>query len=114
MLAAHVAPFGFPSGADEMRFRLVAPFEPKSSQWASLPWRNLYDRSGRIYSVTTRAHRGESEPAWDPRRLHTLEARMEGTVALSAIDADPASGSALYEYQNPASRIFTVYCNTGI
>ncbi len=64
MLAAHVAPFGHPPGVDPARFRLVAPFEPLALKWASLPWRNLYDRTEQTYSITTTsslAERGEPD-----------------------------------------------------
>ena len=71
MLVAHVAPFGLPSGADPARFRLVAPYEPIASQWPSLPWCNLYDATGQIYTTTTRPFLGErGEP--EEVRVQTL------------------------------------------
>ena len=71
MLAAHVAPFGQPPGVDPARFRLVAPFEPLASKWITLPWRNLYDRTERTYSITTTSSLGErGEP--DEVRVQAL------------------------------------------
>ena len=71
MLAAHVAPFGQPPGVDPARFRLVAPFEPRASKWITLPWRNLYDRTERTYSITTTSSLGErGEP--DEVRVQAL------------------------------------------
>ncbi len=42
-LAAHVRPFGHPTGADPERFQLVAPYESDPRRWQQLPWVNRYD-----------------------------------------------------------------------
>lgn len=67
MLVAHVASFGHPLGAEPARFRLVAPFEPLASQWPSLPWRNLYDPNGPVYTTSTSSFLGERGEADDVR-----------------------------------------------
>jgi len=47
-------------------------------------------------------------PAWSGRTA------PKGTVALSAIDVDPADGSALDECLDPASHVFTEHFSTSI
>ncbi|HVR87941.1 MAG TPA: hypothetical protein VHG53_00155 [Candidatus Limnocylindria bacterium] len=51
VLAAHVGPFGHPTGVEPERFQLVAPFEKDPAKWLGLEWIDRY--SGRQYQVTT-------------------------------------------------------------
>ena len=36
LLAAHIAPFGHPRGADPARFQLIAPFTTDASRWTKM------------------------------------------------------------------------------
>ena len=51
ILSAHVAPFGFPPGADPERFHIVAPYNSDPRQWKKLRWVDIYSR--RPYQVNT-------------------------------------------------------------
>ena len=51
LLVAHVAPGGYPIGADPKRFALVAPYDPDPRRWQLLPWRNVYDPAGSTYRL---------------------------------------------------------------
>ena len=71
MLAAHVARSDTRRVSIQSRFRLVAPFEPLASKWGDLPWRNLYDRTGQVYSHHDEISLGErGEP--DEVRVQSL------------------------------------------
>ncbi len=56
LLAAHVARFGHPDGADPARFQLFAPYEADPRQWERLPWVDRY--SGERYRISTTAQTG--------------------------------------------------------
>lgn len=56
MLVAHIAPYGYPSGVDPARFRLVAPYSADRGQWLRLPWRNFYDPDSQVYRLSTAPH----------------------------------------------------------
>jgi hypothetical protein len=51
LLAAHVAPLGFPSGTDPSRFLLIAPFESDPALWRKLTWSDVH--SERPFAITT-------------------------------------------------------------
>ncbi len=53
LLVAILDPFGYPPGADPARFRLIGPYTDNPEEWATLPWRNLYDPDGPTYRITT-------------------------------------------------------------
>jgi hypothetical protein len=53
LLTAFVAPLGHPSGVNEKRFHLVAPYEADPRKWTKLSWFNLYDVTGQRYQFTT-------------------------------------------------------------
>jgi hypothetical protein len=53
LLTAYVRHFGHPEGADPSRFHLVAPFESDPRKWGKLPWTNLYDETGKGYTLHT-------------------------------------------------------------
>ena len=55
-LAAHLAPFGAPSGRDPERFQLVAPYERDASRWLDCHWIDRY--TGREYAIVTEGHAG--------------------------------------------------------
>ena len=56
LLAAHIAPFGFPVGADLKRFLLTAPYEKDPKRWMKLPWVDVYSRA-RFDITTDSSHR---------------------------------------------------------
>jgi hypothetical protein len=53
LMVPTIDPFGYPPGADPTRFRLVAPYNDNPDTWANLDWRNIYDRDGPGYRITT-------------------------------------------------------------
>lgn len=53
LLVATIDPFGYPTGIDPLRFRLIAPYTDNPDTWTDLGWRNLYDPSGPSYRITT-------------------------------------------------------------
>ena len=64
MLAAQVAPFGYPIDADPTRFRLIAAYDPDPNHWLQLLWVNLYD--GTHHPITA-----EGDPSSDSVRVKT-------------------------------------------
>ena len=52
LLAAHVAPFGYPPGVNPARFRLVTPFETIARRWRRLPWRNIHAATAQQRATT--------------------------------------------------------------
>jgi hypothetical protein len=65
LLVAHVAPGGYPQGADPERFALIAPYETDPQAIDQLRWRNVYDPNGpdhRISSETLISRRGHPLP----------------------------------------------------
>jgi hypothetical protein len=62
LLAAHITALGYPQNADRQRFRLIAPYDPDSTTWTDLPWRNAYDPHGIAYEVTTQTRIRQDGP----------------------------------------------------
>ena len=58
VLAAHVAPFGHPPGADPERFQLLAPYHRDPRQWRKLRWLNKHDPRAGGYTITTTGQGG--------------------------------------------------------
>jgi hypothetical protein len=48
-----IDPFGYPPGVDLTKFRLVSPYNTNPNNWTAAKWRNIYDRDGPIYRITT-------------------------------------------------------------
>jgi hypothetical protein len=53
LMVATIDPFGYPPGADPIKFRLVAPYNDDPDIWANLEWRSIYDPDGPSYRITT-------------------------------------------------------------
>jgi hypothetical protein len=51
MLAAHLAPLGYPVGARPGEFRLIAPYESDPRRWLSMEWTEL--NSGAHFRIST-------------------------------------------------------------
>jgi hypothetical protein len=51
-----VQAYGYPTGVDEQRFHLVAPFTNDATRWIRMRWLDRY--TGKRYSVTTRQPTG--------------------------------------------------------
>ena len=60
LLAAHIAPGGFPLRADKSRFLLVAPYQRDPRQWPKLRWTDVHDKT--IYRATTDRQRRVYDP----------------------------------------------------
>jgi hypothetical protein len=59
LLTSQVAPAGHPEGANNDRFRLIAPYESDSRKWLKTDWIDQY--TGSTYRITTDGyHGGES------------------------------------------------------
>jgi hypothetical protein len=56
LLTCQVAPAGHPDGANEERFRLIAPYESDSRKWLKNDWIDQYTAS--TYRVTTDGYHG--------------------------------------------------------
>ena len=51
ILSCHVAPYGYPVGADPERFHLIAPYERDARKWLQLPWIDQYSKQR--YRIST-------------------------------------------------------------
>jgi hypothetical protein len=51
LLAAHVAPLGYPPHVDKTRFLPIAPYDRDPKHWLKLPWRDVHSR--KEYRITT-------------------------------------------------------------
>jgi uncharacterized protein (UPF0335 family) len=56
ILAVHVVGAGYPLGADEKRFQLIAPYDSDPANWIRLPWINRYDGNAHLISINGDLH----------------------------------------------------------
>ena len=61
LLAAHIAPGGFPLGADKSRFLLVAGYQRDPQRWPKLRWRDVHSKT--VYRATTDRQRRVYDPS---------------------------------------------------
>jgi hypothetical protein len=61
LLAAHIAPGGFPLRADKSRFLLVAGYQRDPRRWVKLRWRDVHSKD--VYRATTDRQRRVYDPS---------------------------------------------------
>ena len=61
LLAAHIAPGGFPLGADKSRFLLVAGYQRDPRRWPKLRWTDVHSKT--VYRATTDRQRRVYDPS---------------------------------------------------
>lgn len=83
LLAAHVAPLGFPTGVDPARFLLVAPYELDPTRWPRLTWTDVH--SGHPFGVTT----DPEQRLYHPERA--LVQTYRATLAAFRLHPEPKS-----------------------
>jgi hypothetical protein len=62
ILVAHIAPLGYPGGAEAARFRLITTYNSDVTSWPTMAWRNLYEPDGHNYHITTERHDARLHP----------------------------------------------------